>query len=127
MTQSPNTQVSLIELLELKCPFDEAAPVLRQVVARLEQEGVSSLVSMQFHADRARSTLAVIITFSSAAQMMEHTRMISGWEEFRRFTSMFKLVDMRILGEPSPEFAAWLHQFGAPPHDFPEHVAGFAR
>lgn len=119
--------VTLVELLEVTGPFDEAVTLLQTVLARLEHEGVSGLASMQFYADEPRRHLGVIITFSDPAQLLAHTAQISGWDEFRRFSAMFNLLEMRIHGAVSPEVRAWIARFEGTVTTYPEPVAAFFR
>lgn|GEM_PF-4041947 len=56
-----------------------------------------------------------------------HVNMISGWEEFKQFTSTKKPVDMRVYGQLSAEAAARVRQFVVVSKTFDEHVAGFVR
>ena len=68
-----------------------------------------------------------MITFASAADMLAHTAMISGWDEFKAFASMIKVSDMRVHGKLTAEVAAWIAQFNGPLRQFEQHVAGFVR
>ena len=127
MTSRAAQQVTLVEILELTQPYAQVAPLLTRAVERLEREGVRGLVSMHFHTRAEQRELAAVITFASAAQMMEHAAMISGWDEFKQFATMVKLVDLRVHGVPSAEFEAWASQFGGPARKYPELVVGFTR
>lgn len=126
--QSPaSSYVTLVEAFELTVPLDEVAPILRAVMARLEVEGVASLVSMQFYTSDVPGEMGAIIRFSDPHHFTEHVKMISGWEEFKRFSSMIKLIEIRVHGELSPEVEAWMQQFGGPVKKLRHFVAGFVR
>ena len=90
-------------------------------------EGVRALRSMQFYTNEAKTELGAIITFASAAELLTHVKMISDWEEFRRFASMIKLVDMRVHGRLTPEVEAWIRQFNGPLKKLEHPVVGFVR
>lgn len=119
--------VTLVELLELTVPLAEIAPLLQATLRRLEVEGVPGLVSMQFHANEAQTELGAVITFSDGDQMPAHTEMISGWDEFKRFSKMIKLKEMRVHGTLSPAAEAWIRQFSGPISKFEQPVAAFVR
>lgn len=119
--------VTLVEVLELTRPYDEVAPLIAAAVRRLEIEGVKALLSMQFYRNDAATELGAVITFASSSQMIEHMNMISAWEEFRCFSTMVKLVDMRVHGTLDPEAEAWIRKFNGPMKKLESHVAGFVR
>lgn len=118
---------TLVEILEVTGPFDEAVALIRATIARLEREGVPGLASMQFYTDEARRELAAVITFADPAQMLAHTAQLSGWDEFRRFSSMIKLKEMRIHGTVGPEVRAWMAQFPGAVTQYAAPIAAFFR
>lgn len=125
--KSPSEYVTLVEVLELLRPFDEVGPVVENLLGRLEVEGIAALISMQFYLNEEKTEIGAVITFSDSNQLIEHTRMISSWEEFKRFTSMVKLADMRVHGTLSAEAEAWIRQFQGPLKKFAHYLAGFVR
>lgn len=128
MTPAAASYLTLVELFELRCPFDEFAALLGPVLDRLEREGVAGLVSMQFYAERPQSNrIGAVITFRDAEQLLEHMDMISSWPEFTRFAQMITLVDMRVHGQLNPRAEAWIRQFNGPLRKFEQHIAGFVR
>jgi hypothetical protein len=114
--------VTLVEVLELTRPFEEF------VTRRLEAEGVGELVSVQFYTDPGTAQAGAILTFSDRERILEHIRLITGWEEFGRFVATVKPVDVRVYGTLSSGAEAWVRQFGdVLGRKFGEHVAGFVR
>ena len=127
MSTNVSDYVTLVEILELTRPYAEVEPIIQSTVRRLEAEGVRALRSMQFYTNEAKTELGAIITFASAAELLTHVKMISDWEEFRRFASMIKLVDMRVHGRLTPEVEAWIRQFNGPLKKLEHPVVGFVR
>lgn len=128
MTDSTDSDyVTLVEILELTRPFEEVAPLLSIAIRRLETEGVKALLSSQFYRNEAGTELGAVIRFANSTQMMEHVNMVSGWEEFRRFATMIKLVDMRVHGKLDPEAEAWIRKFDGPIKKLETLVVGFVR
>lgn len=118
---------TIVEILELTRPYEECAPLLQRALDRLAVEGVPALVSMHFYHDPEKSQLGAVITFSDATQLLAHTAMISGWEEFQRFAAMIKVVELRVHGQLSPEVHAWLSKFNGPVRVFDKYLGGFVR
>lgn len=127
MESNVGSYVTLVEILEVLGPFDDVAAQVAVVLKRLEAEGVPGLASMQFYADKSKNELGAIITFRDPADMIAHTKMISGWDDFKRFASMTRLKDMRIHGVITPEVEAWVRQFDGPLAKYESFVAGFVR
>ncbi len=119
--------VTLVEILELTRPYDEVVPFLSAAIRRLETEGVKALLSSQFYRNEAGTELGAVIRFANSSQMMEHVNMVSGWEEFHRFSSMIKLIDMRVHGKLDPEAEAWIRKFNGPIKKLEHLVVGFVR
>lgn len=119
--------VTLVEAFELTVPPEEAFPLMRGLIARLEKEGVPSLVSMQFYTSDVPNQIGAVIRFSSSDQMIEHMSMISSWPEFERFATLFKLIDMKVFGTLVPEAEAWIRKFQGPLRKHDALIAGFIR
>jgi hypothetical protein len=119
--------VTLVEALELTVPFEEFAQAVGAATRRLQAEGVSELVAVHFYADPGSTEAGAILTFSDRDRMIEHIRMISEWEEFRRFFACVRPLDVRVYGKLSEEAEAWIGQFDVLSKKFEEHVAGFVR
>lgn len=118
---------TLVEILEVTGSFDEAEALLTATLTRLEREGVPGLASMQFYTDEPRRQLAAVITFTDPSQMLAHTAQLSGWDEFRRFSALIKLVEMRIHGSVGDDVRAWMGQFSGTVTHYPQPVAAFFR
>lgn len=127
MSSSASERVTLVEVLELIAPYDEFATAAQAAVRRLEAEGVSTLVSVQFYAGPGSSEVGAVITFSDPSQFLEHTTMISGWEEFRRFITTVRPIDVRVYGKLPPAGEEWLRKINVVGKKFEQYVAGFAR
>ncbi len=124
---TPATPLTLVEELELLVPFAEFAAAAQALLQRLEAEGVRALASMQLYGAADATRVGLIIRFSDSSAVMEHVRMISGWDDFRRFATMIRLLDMRIFGTLDPGAEAWIRQFNGPLQKFETRVAGFTR
>lgn len=128
MTSPASEYVTLAEVLELTRPFEEFAQAAQALARRLEAEGIRELVMLQLYGTPGSKEAGVVLTFSDRRKLMEHIRLISGWEEFKRFAGTLKLTHMRAYGELSPEAQAWMGQFGGGAlQRFEHHVAGFVR
>ena len=127
MKPTVSERVTLVEVLERLRPLEEVAALVQTVVQRLEREGIEALASMQFYADPSSPEISAIITFSDSNHLMDHVNMVSGWEEFKRFSTMIKVTDMRIYGTLTPEAEAWIETFGGPIRKFAHPIAGFVR
>jgi hypothetical protein len=126
--KSPASEyVTLAEVLELTRPFEEFEAAGRAVARRLEAEGIRELVMLQLYGSPDSTEAGVVLTFSDGRKLMEHIRMISGWEEFQRFGATLRLVHMRAYGALSEEAQAWVRQFGGSIQRFEHHLAGFVR
>lgn len=119
--------VTLVEVLERTAPYDEFLTVVQSAVSRLEHEGVRALVSFQFYATPDSNEAGVLITFSDRDQMINHIKLITGWEEFTQFLRVVKPIDVRVYGKLSPEAEAWIQQFDVLSKTYAHHVAGFVR
>lgn len=122
-----STHVTLVEILDVLGPFQEAAELMRALMHRLEHEGVPGIASMQFYTDEEARELAAVIRFWDPAQLIDHTRLLSSWTEFARFSSMIVLKEMRIHGVVPPAVLAWMEQFQGPKKQYQRYVAGFVR
>jgi hypothetical protein len=127
MNQPASEHVTLVEVLELTRPFEEFAAAVRAAARRLESEGIKELVSLQFYADPGSIEVGAILTFADRSRIMEHIDMITRWEEFERFFSTVKPIEVRVYGKLSGEAEGWVRQFGVVSRMFEEHVAGFVR
>jgi hypothetical protein len=127
MTSPASQYVTLAEVLELTRPFEEFSAAAQAVARRLEAEGIRELVMLQFYGAPGSTEAGVVLTFSDRQKVMEHIRLISGWEEFKRFGGTVKLVHMRVYGQLSAEVRAWVGQFGGSVTTFEHHLAGFVR
>lgn len=122
-----SAHVTLVEILDVLAPFDEVTELMRALMQRLEREGVPGIASMQFYTDEAARQLAAVIRFWDPAQLIDHTKLLSSWSEFARFSSMIELKEMRIHGVVPPAVLAWLEQFQGPKKQYQRYVAGFVR
>jgi hypothetical protein len=128
MEPSARDYVTLVEVLELTRPFEEFADAIAAALRRLEAEGVRELVTVQFYADPGSTQVGAILTFSDRGRMIEHMNMVSEWEEFKRFFTTVKPVEVRVYGRLSREAETWIGQFGdVLGRTFGDHVAGFVR
>jgi hypothetical protein len=126
--KSPASEyVTLVEVLELTSPFEEFADAIQAAARRLETEGVSALVTLQFYANPGSTEVGAILTFADCDRIMEHIGMITAWEEFERFFGTVKPIDVRVYGKLSAEAEAWVRQFDVLSRTFEDHVAGFVR
>ena len=119
--------VTLVEALQLTRPFEEFTAAIQAAARRLEAEGIEALVTLQFYADPGSDEIGAILTFADRSRIMEHINMIMAWEEFERFFSTVKPIDVRVYGKLSPEGEEWVRQFDVVSKTFEEHVAGFVR
>ena len=119
--------VTLVEVLELTRPFEEFAAAVQAVTRRLEAEGVSELVIVQFYAHPDSPEVGALLTFADRNRIMEHITMITGWDELHQFFGTVKPLDVRVYGTLSAEAEAWVRQFNVLSKTFEQHVAGFVR
>jgi D-mannonate dehydratase len=127
MKSPASEHVTLVEVLELTRTFEEFAVAVRAAARRLEAEGIEELVTLQFYADPGSTEVGAILTFADRSRLMEHIDMITGWEEFERFFSTVKPIDVRVYGKLSVEAEGWVRQFDVVSKTFEDHVAGFVR
>ncbi len=119
--------VTLVEVMELTQPFEEFEAAIQAAARRLEAEGISELVTLQFSIDPGSTEVGAILTFADRNRVTDHIRMISKWEEFERFFATAKPLDVRVYGKLSTEAEEWIRQFDVMSKTFEEHVAGFVR
>jgi len=120
--------VTLVEVLEVTAPFEEFQSTINAVVARLEEEGVRELVSMNFYGESGSNEVGAILTFSDSKSMLRHMNMVSSWEEYGMFFGTVKPLDVRVYGTLDAEAEAWIGQFGdIVSRKFEHHAAGFVR
>jgi hypothetical protein len=128
MKRPAEEYVTLVEVLELTVPYEEFEEAVRAAMGRLEAEGVRELVSVNFYGEPRSKEVGAILVFSDRERMMDHIRMISSWEEFRRFFGTVKPLDVRVYGRLSAEAETWMGQFGdIVSTKFERHAAGFVR
>jgi hypothetical protein len=127
MKPPASEHVTLVEVLQLARPFEEFAAAIQAAARRLETEGIEALVTLQFYADPRSDEIGAILTFADRSRIMEHINMITAWEEFERFFSTVKPIDVWVHGKLSLEGEAWVRQFNVVSKTFEEHVAGFVR
>ena len=127
MEPPPSEYVTLVEVMELTSTFEQFTAAITAAAARLEAEGVEQLVSLQFYSTPGSKEIGAILTFSDRTRMMEHISMITEWEEFERFFSTVRPIDVRVYGRLSTEAERWVGQFGVLSKTFEDHVAGFVR
>ena len=128
MKKAATEYVSLVEVLELTVPYEEFEGAILAATERLEAEGVRELVSVNFYGEQGSTEVGAILTFSDRERITEHMRMISSWEEFKRFFATVKPLDVRIYGRLNEEAEAWIGQFGdIVSRKFEHHVGGFVR
>jgi hypothetical protein len=127
MEPSARERITLAEVFELTAPYPAFMEVIQAAMARLEREGVSSLIDIRFHARPDATEVGAVITFADGSQLMEHIRMISGWPEFQRLLGVVKPVDVRVYGRLGEEARDWLGKMNAVSYVFDTPVAGFVR
>jgi hypothetical protein len=128
MKKAATEYVSIVEVLELTVPYEEFEAAILAATERLEAEGVRELVSVNFYGEQGSTEVGAILTFSDRERITEHMRMISSWEEFKRFFATVKPLDVRIYGRLNEEAEAWIGQFGdIVSRKFEHHVGGFVR
>ena len=127
MKRAAHEYVTLVEVLELRCPFEEFAAAVAACVRRLETEGVRELVTIQFYARSGSTEVGALLSFADCERVVEHLNLITRWDEFERFFSMVTPLDVRIYGHLSAEAEAWVRQFDVISKTFDQHVAGFVR
>ncbi|WP_163998424.1 hypothetical protein [Pyxidicoccus caerfyrddinensis] len=120
-------RITLVEVFELTAPFDVFEATIRAAVRRLEIEGVSRLVGVQFYGSPGDSEAGAIITFADSSQVMDHIHMISGWPEFKALLGVVKPIDVRVYGRLGEEAHAWLRTMNVVSKVFENPVAGFVR
>jgi hypothetical protein len=118
---------TLVEVLERTVPYEEFSEAVGAAARRLEAEGVRELVALHFYGSQESTEVGAILTFSDRGRMIEHTKMISKWEEFERFFACVRPVDVRVYGKLSEEAEAWIGQFDVLSKRFEEYIAGFVR
>ncbi|RKH54885.1 hypothetical protein [Corallococcus aberystwythensis] len=127
MEQAARERITLVEVLERTAPYDVFTATLQAAVQRLETEGVSTLLSIQFHARPEDTEVGAVITFADSRRVMEHIRMISGWPEFKALLGVARPVDVRVYGRLGEEAQAWLRTMNVVSKVFESPVAGFVR
>ncbi|RKG97797.1 hypothetical protein [Corallococcus carmarthensis] len=127
MEQAARERITLVEVLERTAAFDVFTATIQAAVQRLETEGVSTLLSIQFHARPEDTEVGAVITFADSRRVMEHIRMISGWPEFKALLGVAKPVDVRVYGRLGEEAHAWLRTMNVVSKVFESPVAGFVR
>jgi hypothetical protein len=103
--------VTLVEVMELTRPFEEFAKAIDAASRRLEAEGVRELVAVNFYGSPDSTEAGAILTFSDRERMIDHIKMVSEWEEFERFFSTVKPLDVRVYGKLSEEAEEWIGRF----------------
>jgi hypothetical protein len=119
--------VTLVEVLELTGSQEEFVAAGQAMARRLEAEGIPSLVSVHLYADPGSTEAGVVLTFADPGEMMRHIEMIAGWEEFARFVTTVRPIDVRVYGKLTPEAEEWLRHMNVVGKKFENHVAGFVR
>lgn len=120
--------VTLVEVLEVTAPFEEFQSTIDAVAARLEEEGLRELVSMNFYGESGSSEVGAILTFSDSESMLRHMNMVSSWKEYGMFFGTVKPLEVRVYGTLDAEAEAWIGQFGdIVSRKFEHHAAGFVR
>ena len=128
MKKQATEYVTLVELLEVKAPFEEFQSAIDAVAERLEAEGVKQLVSINFYGEAGSNEVGAILTFSDSESMLRHMDMVSSWKEYETFFGTVKPLDVRIYGALDAEAEAWIGQFGdIVSRKFEHHAAGFVR
>ena len=128
MRPNASEHVTLVEVLELTTTFEDFTAAIQAAARRLEAEGIKELVTLQFYATPGSTEVGALLTFADRSRIMEHIDMISEWEEFERFFSTVKPIDVRVYGKLSAEAEEWVRQFGdIVSKKFEYHVAGFVR
>jgi hypothetical protein len=128
MRSNASEHVTLVEVLELTTTFEDFTAAIQAAARRLEAEGIQELVTLQFYATPGSTEVGALLTFADRSRIMEHIDMITEWEEFERFFSTTKPLDVRVYGKLSEEAEAWVRQFGdIVSKKFEYHVAGFVR
>lgn len=128
MKPAASDYVTLAEVLELTRPFEEFAAAGQAMARRLEAEGVQELVQLQLWGRPGSNQAGVLLTFSDRSALTRHIQKISAWEEFKRFATTLRLVDVRVYGQLSAEAEAFVRQFNSNAlMTFEQHVAGFVR
>jgi hypothetical protein len=128
MRPNASEHVTLVEVLELTTTFEDFTAAIQAAARRLEAEGIQELVTLQFYATPGSTEVGALLTFADRSRIMEHIDMITEWEEFERFFSTTKPLDVRVYGKLSEEAEAWVRQFGdIVSKKFEYHVAGFVR
>ncbi len=127
MKASAAQYVTLVEVMELTRPFEEFADAIEAASRRLETEGVEELVAVHFYGSPESTEAGAILTFSDRERMIDHIKMISGWEEFERFFATVRPLDVRVYGRLSEEAEEWIGRFDVLSRKFEDHVAGFVR
>jgi hypothetical protein len=120
--------VTVVEVLELTAPYEKFEEAVRAATERLETEGIRELVSINFYGEQGSTEAGAVLTFSDRERMLDHTEMISSWEEFQRFVGTVKPLDVRVYGRLHARSEAWIKQFGdIVSKKFEHHTAGFVR
>ncbi|QSQ24643.1 hypothetical protein JY651_06755 [Pyxidicoccus parkwayensis] len=127
MKQPAHERITLVEVFELLAPFDVFADTIRAAVRRLEIEGVSTLIGVQFYGGPGESEAGAIITFADSSQVMDHIHMISGWPEFKALLDVVKPIDVRVYGRLGEAAHAWIRTMAGVSKVFDNPVAGFVR
>ena len=122
-----NQGVTLVEVLELTRGFEAFSAAVQAAARRLEAEGIEALLTVQFYAQPGSTEAGALLVFADASRVMEHVRMITGWEEFKGLLATVKPVDVRVYGKLSAEAEAWLRTMNVVSKTFVHPVAGFAR
>jgi hypothetical protein len=122
-----NQGVTLVEVLELTRGFEAFSAAVEAATRRLEAEGIEELLTVQFYAQPGSTEAGAILVFADASRVMEHVRMITGWEEFKGLLAAVRPVDVRVYGKLSAEAEAWLQTMNVVSKTFAHPVAGFAR
>ncbi len=117
----------LVEILEVSGDMNVFIERARVALGRLERDGVRALRSVNFFGRPASNQIGAVLEFETADALVEHTKMIGGWPEFKAFADQVKLVEARVHGRLPPEAEAFLRQFGDSIVQFETHVAGFHR
>lgn len=127
MKPQASERVTLVEVFELTGRFEDFQAAADAATRRLEREGVSSLVRVQFYTAPGSREQGAVITFADSSQVMEHIRMISGWPEFKALIGTVRPTDVRIYGHLGDEALAWVRTMNTVSKTFEHHVAGFVR
>jgi thiosulfate/3-mercaptopyruvate sulfurtransferase len=122
------SQIVQIAEYEVTGDPDAFLEAIEAVTARVEVEGVGTMIRYSFYLDREAGKVVSVIVHDGPASWVRHHEMLDRWhDEFARLKQTFRQTRLRLMGPVSPEMRAWLDGHGVGYEAGWRPAAGFER